>query len=211
MLKNFKIPAPAARLVAPAAGLAIDQKLVVRICLGLLLAANLVAAGFAFHLFDASPEALQQRLAGTLSQRQAEQSRLLKSRALTTSIDRGKTDGERFIDTYMTNRQFTYSTITSELTQTVKDTGMDKFSSTFSLNAIPGSDDLDMMSITVTLEGKYAQLVKFINLLDRSPRFLIIEGLTVTPRAKSDLLTVSIKLDTFVKEVKEVEVKDGKS
>lgn len=57
-----------------------------------------------------------------------------------------------------------------------------------------------MMSVTLTLEGNYAQLMKFVNLLDRSPRFLIIETLTVTPRAKSDILSVGVKLDTFVKE-----------
>lgn len=189
MLKNFKFSLT-------------EPQTIVRICLGILLLANLVAAGFAFHLFDASPEVLQQRLAATLSQRQAEQARLLKTRALAANIDRGKTDGERFIDTYMSNRQFTYSTMATELTEDVKSAGMDKPAATINLNAIPGSDDLDMMSITFTVEGKYAQLVKFINLLDRSPRFLIIESLTVTPRAKSDVLSVSIKLDTFVREGK---------
>jgi Tfp pilus assembly protein PilO len=196
MPRNFKI-------AIPAAGSLTDPKVVVRLCLGLLLVANIVAAGFAFHLFDASPEALQQRLAGALSQRQAEQAKLLKSRALAASIDRGKVDGEHFLDSYMTTRQFTYSTIVRELTDTVKTAGMDKQSTTISLNAVPGSDDLDMMSITISVEGKYGQLVKFVNLLDRSQRFLIIESLTVTPRAKSDILTVSIKLDTFVKDDKD--------
>jgi Tfp pilus assembly protein PilO len=195
MPRNFKIAMPAAASFS-------DPKVVVRLCLGLLLAANLAAAGFAFHVFDASPEALQQRLAGTLSQRQAEQAKLLKSRALAANIDRGKTDGERFLDTYMTSRRITYSTVVGELTDTVKTAGMDKPSANISLNPIPGSEDLDMMSITLNVEGKYAQLVKFINLLDRSRRFLIIESLTVTPRAKSDILTVNIKLDTFVKDDK---------
>jgi type IV pilus assembly protein PilO len=186
----------------PSAGSITDPKFVVRLCLGILLTANLVAAGFAFHVFDASPEALQQRLAGTLSQRQAEQAGLLMSRALAANIDRGKNDGERFLSTYMTSRRITFSTIAGELNDTVKTAGMDKLNSNLSLNAIPGSDDLDMLSITLNVEGKYSQLVKFINLLDRSPRFLIIESLTVTPRAKSDILTVSLKLDTFVKEDK---------
>jgi hypothetical protein len=196
MPRNFK-------LAMPAAGSLSDPKVLVRLCLGLLLAANLIAAGFAFHVFDASPEALQQRLAGALSQRQADQARLLKRRALTANIDRGKTDGERFLDTYMTGRRTTYSTVVTELNDTSKAAGMEKFSANISLNAIPGSDDLDMMSITLNVEGKYGQLVKFINLIDRSQRFLIIESLTVTPRAKSDVLTVNIKLDTFVKDDKD--------
>ena len=190
MLKNSKISLT-------------DPQSVVRVCLGVLLLANLVAAGFAFHLFDASPETLERQLAGEVSQRQIEQAHLLKSRALTANIDRGKTDGERFLASYTTSRRVAYSTIVGELVQTAQTAGMDKPQANISLNPIPGSEDLDMMSITLSVEGKYAQLVKFVNLLDRSERFLIIETLTVTPRAKSDILSVSIKLDTFIRESKD--------
>ena len=50
------------------------------------------------------------------------------------------------------------------------------------------------------LEGNFAQLMKFVNLLDRSQRFLIIESMTVAPQAKGDLLSVNLKLNTFVRE-----------
>jgi Tfp pilus assembly protein PilO len=196
MPRNFKV-------ALPAAGSFAEPQVLVRLALGVLLFANLVAAGFAFHLFDASPEALEQELAATLSQQQSEQARLIRSRALVANVDRGKSDGEKFLASYMATRQFAYSTIISELTDTAKTAGMDKATSTITLNPIPGSEDLDMMSITLSVEGKYSQLVKFINLLDRSQRFLIIESLTVTPRAKSDILTVNVKLDTFVKDDKD--------
>jgi type IV pilus assembly protein PilO len=68
------------------------------------------------------------------------------------------------------------------------------------LDAIEGSDDLDMMTITVNFEGNYGQLIKFVNLLDRSPRFLIIESLQAAPQPKGDILTVSLKLNTFIRE-----------
>jgi type IV pilus assembly protein PilO len=196
MPRNFKIARP--QLVAVT-----DPKVAVRLALGILLAANLVAAGFAFHIFDASPEALEQELATTLSQQQTAQAHLVRSRALNANLDLGKTEGEKFLTSYMTPRQYTYSTIAGELNETSKAAGMDKFAANITLNPIPGSDDLDMMSVTLNVEGKYSQLVKFINLIDRSPRFLIIESLTVTPRAKSDILTVNVKLDTFVKDDKD--------
>lgn len=197
MPRNFK-------LTLPTVGSLSDPKVVVRLCLGVLLAANLVAAGFAFHLFDASPQALEQELAAALSRQQTEQARLIRSRALTANIDRGKSDGERFLTAYMTDRRYAYSRIVGELNDMAKAVGMEKPpAGTTTLNAIPGSEDLDMMSITLNMEGKFGQLVKFVNLLDRSPRFLIIESLTVTPRAKSDILTVNVKIDTFVKEGKD--------
>ena len=187
------------KLALPTPGSLTDPKFLVRVVLGVLLVANLVAAAMAYHVFDASPEALNQQLAAAIAQRQAWQLQLNRTRTLASSVDRGKQEGEKFLSTYMTSRRHTYSTIIGELTETAKTAGM-KAGATISLEPIQGSDDLDMMSVTLTLEGNYSQLMKFVNLLDRSPRFLIIETLTVTPRAKSDILSVGIKLDTFVKE-----------
>jgi len=187
------------KLNLPSPGSVTDPRFLVRVLLGILLVANLVAAAMAYHVFDASPEALNQQLAAAIAQRQAWQLQLNRTRTLAGSVDRGKQEGEKFLSTYMTSRRHTYSTIIGELTETAKTAGM-KAGATLSLEPIQGSDDLDMMSVTLTLEGNYAQLMKFVNLLDRSPRFLIIETLTVTPRAKSDILSVGVKLDTFVKE-----------
>jgi hypothetical protein len=69
-----------------------------------------------------------------------------------------------------------------------------------SLDPIEGTEDLDMLTFSINFEGGYTQLVKLVNLLDRSPRFLIIEGLQVAPEAKGDSLTVGVKLNVFVKD-----------
>ena len=59
------------------------------------------------------------------------------------------------------------------------------------LDPIEGSDDLSMMTISINFEGSFAQLVKFVNLLDRSPRFLIIESMQVSPQPKGDVLNAN--------------------
>ncbi|MGA3044568.1 MAG: hypothetical protein ABSF54_27660, partial [Bryobacteraceae bacterium] len=61
---------------------------------------------------------------------------------------------------------------------------------------------LYQMTISAAYEGTYASLTKFVNLLDKSPRFLIIESLMAAPQQSNagDLLSVTIKLDTFVRE-----------
>jgi Tfp pilus assembly protein PilO len=176
-----------------------DPKVLVRVALGLLIAANLAAAALAYHVFDASPAALNQQLQAAIAQRQALQNQLARTRTLAGNVDRGKEEGDQFLTTYMTSRRHTYSTIIGELTETAKSAGM-KAGATISLEPVQGSEDLDMMSLTLNLEGTYGQLMKFVNLLDRSPKFLIIETLTVTPRAKSEVLSVNVKLDTFVKD-----------
>jgi type IV pilus assembly protein PilO len=196
MPRNFRLPL---KLSLPTPGSLTDPKFLVRVALGLLVAANLVAAAMAYHIFDASPEALNQQLTAAIAQRQALQAQLTRTRTLAHSVDRGKQEGDKFLSTYMTSRRHTYSTIIGELTETAQSAGM-KAGGTFSLDPVQGSEDLDMMTVTLTLEGNYGQLMKFVNMLDRSPKFLIIETLTVTPRAKSDILSVGVKLDSFVKD-----------
>jgi len=171
----------------------------VRAGLGLLLVANLVAAGFAFHLFGPSPETLDMQLTVARSQLQAEQLRLKRSRLLTANIERGKAESQTFLATYFTTRRYTYSTLYSALNDAAKTAGMKMTGATFaSLDPIEGSDDLEMLTVSMNFEGGYNQLVKLVNLLDRSPRFLLIESLQVAPQAKGDTLTVTFKLNAFV-------------
>jgi type IV pilus assembly protein PilO len=181
-----------------------EPRVLARTALGLLLLANLVAAAFAFHLFGASPQALEQSLTSAIAERQAAQVRLKRSRMLTGSVEKGKSQSETFLATYMSSRRHTYSLIVGEITSTAKTAGMKMGDTNFApLDPIEGSEDLDMLTISVNLEGGYNELKKFVNLLDRSPRFLIIESLTVAPRPKGDVLLVNFKLNTFVREDKE--------
>jgi len=177
-----------------------EPKVLVRIALGLLMAANLVAAGFAFNLFGSSPEALNQALVVASNQLQAAQARLVRSRLLTSNIGRGKAESDTFLATYFTNRRTTYSTIISEITETAKSAGMKTEEGTINLEPIEGSADLSMMTVSINFEGNFTQFVKFVNLLDRSQRFLIIESMQVSPQPKGDILNTNLKVHVFVKD-----------
>jgi type IV pilus assembly protein PilO len=179
-----------------------DPQVLVRAGLGVLLAANLVAAAFAFHIVGSSPEALDQDLTTARLELGSARQRLNQSRTLVGKVDKGKSEGETFLASYMTDRRHTYSTIISELTDTATTAGMKMGDTTIApLDPIEGSNDLDMMTISVDLEGNYSQLLKFVNLLDRSPRFLIIESMQAAPQTKGDLLTVNLKVNAFVRDV----------
>ena len=181
-----------------------EPKVLVRAALGILLTANLIAAAFAFHLIGDSPEALSRQVATALSTKQLAQAKLNRSRTLTGNVDRGKNEGERFLASYMTPRRYTFSTIIGEMNDASKTSGMKMLDATIApLDPIEGSEDLDMMTISVNFEGGYNELVKFVNLLDRSKRFLILESLTVTPRPKGEVLAVNVRLNTFVKDDRE--------
>jgi Tfp pilus assembly protein PilO len=177
-----------------------DPRVVVRAILGVLLAANLVAAALAFKPFGGSADDLRQQRIALQNQLGALQTRLKATQALAAKIQKGRAEGDQFLDRYFTDRRTTYSTIFEELDRTAQGAGIKPRDRNVELNAIEGSDTLEMMSITAGYEGSYESLQKFINQLDRSPRFLIIESLSASPQQGGQAYNITLKLDTFVKE-----------
>lgn len=167
-----------------------------------LVLMNLVAAAFAFHLFGSSPAELRQDLLtmqGTVAQ---ERVALNNTRRIAVKIEKARTEGDQFLSAYMTPRRTTYSTIVSEIQKAAQNSNLTlKEGTTIApLEPVKGSEDLSMMTITASFEGAYPNLLKFINLMDRSPRFLIIESLAATPQANGKGLSAVLKINTFVRD-----------
>jgi hypothetical protein len=57
--------------------------------------------------------------------------------------------------------------------------------------------------ITVGFEGTYSNLTKFMHLVDKSPRFLIIENMQASaPQGQGgQTLSVTLKIDAFIKDL----------
>ncbi len=177
-----------------------DPRVVMRAIIGTLLAANLVAAVMAFKPFGGSAEDLRREQSDASRQLAQFQARLSRTRKLAGKVDLARREGDDFLAKYFSDRRTTYSTLIEELDKAEQAAGIKLRNDSLELNAIEGSDTLQMMSLTVAYEGDYASLEKFVNLLDKSPRFLIIESMQAAPQQNSQLLTVSVKLDAFVKE-----------
>jgi hypothetical protein len=176
-----------------------EPKTQVRVGLGVLLLANLVAAVFAFHLIGDSPADLEAQLTSAQSSFRGAQQHLNKSKTLLQNMQVGRAQGGKFLASYMTSRKHTYSELDGELNKLAVTAGMKVGDLNYSLlDPIEGAEDLETLTITANFEGNYAQLVKMVNLLDRSPRFLLIESLQVAPQPKGDILNATFKMNAFV-------------
>lgn len=202
-MPKLKLPAISkfASLPRPSFSLAAlkDTRVIVRIVLGMLLAANLAAAALAFHLFDETPEQSARQVQRTRQQVLAAVVKLNHTRQIAGKVEKGREEGTRFIATYMTSRRTTYSTILNELNEMAAQSQMISKDSVIGIEAIPGTDSLDMLTITASFQGQYQNLVKFVNALDKSKRFLIIQTLTAIPQ-QNGMLQVALKLNTFIKD-----------
>lgn len=181
-----------------------EPQVMVRAALGVLLAANLVVAAFAFHLVGESPSDLDAQLASLRSTFRSSQQRLNKSRSLVRNMDIGRDQGNKFEVSYMTPRRHTFGPLDEELNRLAKEAGMKIGTLNYSLpDPIEGSGDLSMLTINAGFEGGYPQLMKLVNALDRSPRFLLIDSLQVAPQPKGDILDSVFRINTFVREESE--------
>ena len=184
----------------PAGSLIKEPRVLMRAILGTLLAANLVAAVMAFKPFGGSADDLRREQSNASRQLALLQTRLANTHRLVEKVERARKDGDDFLAKYFSDRRSTYSTLFEELNRAEQAAGIKLRNDNLELNPIEGSDTLQMMSLTVAYEGDYPSLEKFVNLLDKSSRFLIIESMQAAPQQNSQLLTVSLKLDAFVKE-----------
>jgi Tfp pilus assembly protein PilO len=176
-----------------------DRRVRVRAALGVLLAANLVAAVFAFHPFGGSPEDLARELRDKQRDLAQQLQRLERTRSLVSKVEQAKVEGDKFLDEYTMKRRTAFSTLIGEVDKMAVDSGMKPKESSWVLDPVPGSETFGQLTISSNYEGSYASLTKFVNMLDRSPRFLIIESMQATPQP-SGVLGVNVKLDTFVRE-----------
>jgi Tfp pilus assembly protein PilO len=177
-----------------------DPRVVARLVVGTLLLANVAAALVAWHPWSGSAEDLR-RLREQLQRQVTEtEDRLERTRALTAKVEQARLEGDDFLGKYITDARVTSSVLIAELNRTANEAGIRQKEATFVLEPVEGSDTLSQMTITAGYEGTYANLTNFVNLLDKSPRFLIIENMTAAPQQTGPILNVNFKLDTFVRE-----------
>jgi len=179
-----------------------DPRILMRGIIGLLLVANLAAAVVAFKPFGGSADDLRREQQMLTAQLTRAQQQLATSKRLVDKVQQARTEGDNFLDKYFTDTQTTAAMILTELNSTARDAGIKMGQAQFNRENIEGSDTLQMLTTNVGFEGNYTNLTKFMNLLDKSARFMIIESMqAAAPQQQAgQALNVSLKIDTFVKD-----------
>jgi hypothetical protein len=143
------------------------------------------------------------------------QARLKAGQELVEKVKTARTEGDEFVNKYFMSSQAEGYMILDELNKSEQEAGVTVRQDSFSWEEIEGSNSLHMLSTQVGLEGSYANLTKFVNLLDKSDRFLIIEYMQASapqqqqqqqqptrgPKVQpNQSLTVTLKIDAFIKD-----------
>ena len=175
-----------------------NPRSVIRLVLGLLAAANLVAGYFVLCPLGGSSEELRQQVAEMRTQIRQQQGALERTRLMTGKIEIGRGEGDKFMSKYFLPRRSAYSIVMAELNDLASQAKVTAKESANAIEPVDGSDILDMMQITANYEATYGDLVHFVNMIDKADRLLVMESLNATPQQGGGKLNVMMKLDTFV-------------
>jgi Tfp pilus assembly protein PilO len=171
-----------------------------RIVLGVLLAANLIAAGFVMYPPGGSADDLERERATLMAQAASRRTRVTQTSQHAAAVEKGRSEGDQFVMDYFLARRTAYSTLLSELVSAADEAKIKPKEHAYATEAIEGSDSLSMMTISANYEGTYANLMRFVHAIDRSPRMLIIEALNAAPEQGNGNLAISMKIDAFVRD-----------
>jgi hypothetical protein len=176
-----------------------EPRIVARAVIGVLLAANLVASVIAFKPFGGSADDLRRQEAALNQQLVSLRARVDKDKQLVAKMQNARKDTDQFLAKYVTDIRVGASTLTTELDRIATEAGVKPLNVTFGEQDVEGSNGMKLISVTEGCDGTYASLTKFINLVDKSPQFLIIENLaTGAPQQNGAPLNVQIKIATFM-------------
>ena len=200
MPRNFRLKGVAVK----------DPRVAMRAIMGVLLVANLAAAVVAFKPFGGSADDLRRQTMTLRGQLARGESNLATTKKLVEKVQGARTKGDEFMTRYIADRRTSYSMISEELNKLATEAGIKAGTQTFDVpELVEGSDTIGMLSISAAFEGTYASLAKLMNLLDRSPRFLIVENMVASaPQGQTGqaagqgekTLNVTLRIDTFVRD-----------
>ncbi len=185
-----------------------DPRVLMRALIGVLLAANLAMAVVAFKPFGGSADDLRREQQTLSAQLRALQMKLEASKSLVTKVEIARTEGDEFLSRYVIPARSMAETTLSEMYKAATDAGIRALPSVTSNDPIEGSDTLEMVTITQGFEGTYAALTKLVNLLEKSPRFLILDSMQLNAtqaqqnamQAGPQVINVTLKVLTFARD-----------
>jgi Tfp pilus assembly protein PilO len=196
MPKSFKL-----QKIKMAGGAWKNPRVAMRAVIGVLLLANVAAAVMAFKPFGGSAEDLRRDQAALQRQLATIETRATLSKRLVDKVEGARREGDNFLRKYLFDVRTYSSSLTEELNRLAAEAGIRQLPSTTNSELVEGSDTLYMVTIQGGYEGTYVNLKKFVDLVDKSQRFLIIENMSLqSPQQQAgQVVNVTVKLDAFAR------------
>ena len=176
------------------------QRKIILLGLAVLIAADVVLALYAMQ---SATRFTRNELAAEKTQIKLLKADIKRALTIQQSIPQTKADCERFENSLYPSSAG-YSAVTEELTGFEKQAGLQSVSLGFHPKELPGRNMVEL-GLDVAVNGDYKGVVRFLNGLQRSKNFYILDTLTVaaepTAQATAGPLRVVLSLRSYFKNV----------
>jgi len=164
-----------------------------------LLLANLAGLWLVLRPPGGSPEALRAELSDLRTQVVGQRNLLARSRLLSTRVETGRAQDQRFMSQYFLDERTAASTVAAGLIDDAKEAGVKLKDVAYPMEPVEGSDTLSMMTVSANFEGSYPDLIHLLDRIDKSSRLVLIESLQAVPEQGSSRLNISLRFNVFVR------------
>ena len=126
-------------------------------------------------------------------------------RNIAENLDQARQQGLQFHQDKFLPKRTGFSILMEELDKLARANRVSKGTVNYSLSEVKGRPELNEVHVTTVLEGDYAKIVEFVNQVERSSLFMIIDNITLAGRGgtvktgagKAGPVKLSLRLVTF--------------
>ena len=169
--------------------------------LGVLAAFDVLFYVFAVNPLDAREQETLARIEASQRQLEQKEKGLEELRIVAEKVETARAAGDELLHQITIERRVTFSTLVTELDGAAAEAGIQDRDRVYDMEPIDGTEQYGIVSINANFRGEYEKVVNFLNRIDRSERFLIIESLGASPRSDSAEIQVTMRIDAFVRDL----------
>lgn len=171
-----------------------SRKNAIRVIIGLILLADVVLVGVNWQLAS-STSAPGDEVRALRRRRDLMAADIRRVEAIRAQLPGVQTETASFMDKDLRPAGAGYSSVDADLETLAKDSGL-QITSTHFKEKFVDKRGVDEITITITMQGAYPSLVSFINALERSKSFYLLDSLSLDSSSEG-LLKLNLELRTY--------------
>jgi type IV pilus assembly protein PilO len=171
-----------------------------QVSLGVLILLNAVAIYFYFFPPGGTEQELNTRVRELKQRIWAAETTSKRLELVAGKVQLASTQTGAFADKYFLPRRTAYEQVVTEVQRLTHEAGIIEKEGTLAEEPIEGSNDLTLLTFSVSLEGTFADLMHFVYQIDHSPKLLILYSLGAAPIQSTGRLNLALKLLTIIRE-----------
>ncbi len=129
----------------------------------------------------------------------AAQRQTTRLKTVSAKVQLGGQQAVDFASRYILPKRLAYETILAEIQRMAQASSLGERDGVWTEEPIEGTDNLSVLTNTVNFEGSYANLMRFLFEVDRSPKLLMLDTLTATPQ-KAGQITAQVRFQAVIRE-----------